>query len=194
MDISTALAAHLAALTRTLDDPDVDLEAQLQSFTVDVQRAVASYAGMTMTIALDGHNVSFTVHNNPTTAAARSSLLIPLAPLTATDTASALLLYAATPGAFVDLAADLSHALGVEPATLVLDGHLPPPHDSSGINGLDTQSTIDQAVGVLIERGHTPEAARAELHRLTNLEHANLRAAAERVIRAAASSDPAHRT
>ncbi len=183
MDISAALAADLAVLTQALDDRDDDLEAQLQRFGADVKLAVASYTGMTMTIALDGHNVSFTVNNTPTAAgSAATSLLIPLAALTTTDTASTLLLYAATPGAFVDLAADLSYALAIDSATLVLDAHLPAPDHGPGVTGLDTHFAIDQAIGVLIGRGHTPETARDELHRLASLDHGDLRAAADQII------------
>jgi len=185
--ISAALAAHLAALTQALDRPDIDLETQLHAFTADVKHAVTSYTGMTMTIALEGHDVSFTVHDEPAAAAA-TSLLIPLAALTTTNPGSTLLLYAATPGAFVDLAADLSYALGVDPATLVLDDHLPAPDDGPGMTGLDTKFAIDHAIGVLIGRGQTPESARDEVHRLASLDHGDLRAAAEQIILSAGSS------
>lgn len=192
MDISAALAAHLAVLTQALDIPDIDLEHGLQALTVDVKLAVASYTGMTMTIALDGHDVTFTVRDGPPSQVAATSLLIPLAALPTTDTASTLLLYAATPGAFVDLAADLSYALRVDPPNLVLDGHLPAPAASSGMTGLDTHFAIDQAIGVLIDRGHTPETARDEVHRLAGLDHGDLRAAADQIIRTAGTrpTDP----
>lgn len=184
MDISASLAAQLAVLTAALEHPDGDLEAELRAVVGDVKRAVGSYTGMTMTIALDSHNVSFTVHDDPTIPPA-TSLLIPLAALTPTDAASTLLLYAAAPGAFVDLSADLSYALGIDPATLVLDNHLPAPEGSCGMTGLDTHFAIDQAVGVLIARGHTPETARDELHRRASLDHGDLRAAAEAVLQSA---------
>lgn len=184
MDISAAIAADLALLTQTLDDPGIDLEAALRTFTADVRRAVASYTGMRMTIALDGHEVSFTVHDD-TTIQSATSLLIPLAALTTAEATSTLLLYAATPGAFVDLAADLSYALGITLDPLVVDGHLNPPVSSDGVTGLDEHSTINQAIGVLIGRGHIPESAREELHRLAAHDHGNLRAAAEFLLRGA---------
>ena len=186
MDISAALAVQLAVLTQALDNPGIDLEAELRTFTTDIKRAVASYTGMTMTIALDGHAVSFTVHDDATTKPT-TSLLVPLAALAPTDAASTLLLYAATPGAFVDLAADLSYALGIGAAALVLDGHLEPPADSAWLSGLEDHSAINQAIGVLIGDGHTPESAHDELHRLARSDHDDLRAAAEAVIRDARS-------
>src|SRR6185312_11495020 len=181
VDISAALTADLALLTQALDDSGIDLEAGLRAFTADVKLAVASFTGMTMTIALAGHEVSFTVHDEATIQPA-TSLLIPLAIVTPTDAASTLLLYAATPGAFVDLAADLIYTLRIEPTALVLDGHFDPSAGSAGLTGLDEHSAINQAIGVLIGRGHTPESAQHELQRLATLDHDNLRVAAEALI------------
>ena len=186
MDISAALTADLALLTQALDDSGIDLEAGLRAFTADVKLAVASFTGMTMTIALAGHEVSFTVRDEATIQPA-TSLLIPLAIVTPTDAASTLLLYAATPGAFVDLAADLIYALRIEPTALVLDGHFDPFAGSAGLTGLDEHSAINQAIGVLIGRGHTPESAQHELQRLATLDHDNLRVAAEALIVSARS-------
>ena len=186
VEISAAVAADLALLTQTVDEPGIDLEDTLDAFTGDVKRAVASYTGMTMTITLDGHDVSFTVHDDPTVRPA-ASLLIPLAAITTGDAASALVLYAATPGAFLDLAADLSFALGIELAALVLDGHLEMQSDPAGVTGLDDHCAINQAIGVLIGRGHTPVSARNELHRLAVYDHPNLRTAADAVVRSAGS-------
>jgi hypothetical protein len=185
VDISAALAADLAILTQALD-ADVDLEVAVRAFTADLRQAVASYLAMTITIVLDGRDLSFTVHDAPAPhPIAATSLLIPLAAVMPTDTASTMLLYAAAPGAFVDLAADLSHALDIEPGALVLDGHLDRPADSDGLTGLDEHIAINQAIGILIARGHTPEAAEHELRRLAALDHASMRDAAVCLIRSA---------
>jgi hypothetical protein len=175
------LAADLALLTQALDNPDIDLESALRALTADVKCAVPAYTGMTITIALDGHQVSFTVHDDATVKPA-TSLLIPLAAVIATDPASTLVLYAATPGAFVDLAADLSYALGIEPTALTRDGHLDLATDTAGLTGLDEHFAINQAIGVLIDRGHTPESALEELHRIAALDHGNLPAAAKALL------------
>jgi hypothetical protein len=184
VDISAGLITDLALLTQALDTEGLDLEACLRSLAADVTLAVTSYTGMTITIALDGHEGTFTVHDTPTAAvSSRASLLIPLNALTTTDAESALVLYAAIPGAFVDLAADLCYALGIEATALALDRHLPAPDARTASTGLGTRMAIDQAIGILIGRGHTPEAARDELHRLAGLDHGDLRGAAEEVIR-----------
>jgi hypothetical protein len=188
--LSAEFAADLAVLTQALDDPDVDLGAALESLAAALQRAVASYRAMTMTIVLDGRELSFTVqrHDGPNAAEPKpaTSLLIPLAAGTGTRPTSTLVLYAANPGAFVDLAADLSHALSAGPDALVLDAHLPAPAPSSRLDGLDGQVLVNQAIGVLVGRGHTPEAAGEELHRLADLDHGDLHAAAAQILHSTA--------
>jgi hypothetical protein len=181
MDISAALAADLTTLTRALDDPGIDLKTQLQQLTADVRHAVASYLGMRMTIAVDGTEVSFTVHH--ATGSIAASLRLPLAAFSPTETGSNLVLYAATPGAFIDLAADLSYALGLPPAALPTDDDLTVPVSGSGITGLNSQSTINQALGVLIDLGHTPESGRQELNRLAVLDSGQFHDAAEAILR-----------
>jgi hypothetical protein len=182
VDISAALAADLAVLTQALDHPGIDLETGLRAFAANVKRAVASYMGLRMTIVLHSHDVSFSVHDDASIPSA-TSLLIPLAAVTPTHAASTLLLYAATPGAFVDLAADLSFALGIDLSRLVLDGDLAPVPDSTGLTGLTGHFAINKAIGVLIGRGYTPGSARDELHRLAALDPGNLRAVAEALTR-----------
>jgi hypothetical protein len=116
-----------------------------------------------------------------------SSLRIPFSALgTAHNRGSKTVLYAHTPGALVDLAADLGYALnapvvstrpaidGVNPdddelaplgaeRRLVLNAD-PLPHTAvSGITGMSELSAINRAVGMLIERGHTPDSAHRTL-------------------------------
>lgn len=181
MDISAALAADLAVLTEALDVPDIDLQTQLHALSVNVRLAVASYVGVT--IAFDGQDVVLTAHGEAAfTPGIATSLLIPLSTVSTGLAGGTLVLYAAAPGAFVDLAADLSYALGVDPAALVLDEHLVEPADVLGRSGLEALSTINQAIGVLIERGRTPESAREELERLAALDSGNLLHVVEQVL------------
>jgi hypothetical protein len=72
-------------------------------------------------------------------------------------------LYAATAGAFVDLAADLAFMFGLSLADIAIDQQLSPP--TAEEPGVAEWAQINQAIGVLIDRGHLPEQARAVLHR-----------------------------
>jgi hypothetical protein len=87
----------------------------------------------------------------------------------------------AIPGAFVDLATDLSwltgDGLNRGPGGFVLDEDLTP-HDPAAPSGLKALSIIEQAIGLLIGRGNTPEQA---------LQHLDLLAADTRVDRLAAA-------
>lgn len=194
MDISATLTADLAALTAALDQPDIDLDTQLQAFTANAQHAVTSYLGMTMTIAVNGYEVSFTARED--TASARSeiatSLLIPLTAVATTLAGSTLLLYAATSGAFVDLAADLSYALNLDHTDLVIDDHptAPPNESRPGVTDVDGHRAINQAIGALIQRGHTPDSARVEVQRIASLGGGNLHRAAEQVLHCICGDPP----
>lgn len=187
MDISAALAADLAGLSRLLDEPGVDLEAQLRALNADLSLAVASYVAMTVTVGVDGHRVGFTVarDNDGNDARPAASLLVPLSSTAEGEADAALLLYATTAGAFVDLSADVSHALGLELSDLVLDAHLDEfeiRSSAAGMTGLEALAIVNQALGVLLERGHTPDEARAELQRLADLDGGSTREAAERIV------------
>lgn len=192
MGISAALAADLNVLNAAIDDPDTDLDALLHALTTSLAAAVASYQGLTMTLAVDNHDISFTVRDSTSAeaGAAATSLLIPVPALSSADAESRLVLYATAPGAFVDLAADLTYALGLDDARLILDKHRAPPDGSAsaGIAGLHAHTAINQAIGVLIDRGHTQESAHRELHRRANLDSRDLLAVAEQILRSIAGA------
>jgi hypothetical protein len=184
VDLSAALAADLTALTDILDDPQTDLETQLRSFVDDVRSAVRSYLGLSMTTIVDGHHVTLDlVEGFVDSAGIATSLLLPLPAISAAEPGGALLLYAANAGAFVDLAADLAWALGLDPAALILDEHLTAPAGVSALSGLAELSITNQAIGVLIDRGHTPQTARDELHRHASNEGCPLHTSAEHLMR-----------
>lgn len=175
MDTPTPLTVDLASL-----------QEQLDGFGVVVKLAVASYLDMTVTVAVDGHQVRFTAPERATTTgpAVGASLLIPLSLVSLAEPGSTLVLHAAAPGAFLDLAADLSYALGLDPHALMLDAHLAPPNGSGeGVSSLAEYCTINRAIGVLIERGHTRESAREGLAQYASLDGGELHTAAEQVLR-----------
>lgn len=179
MDVPAALAADLGLLSAAIQDSGGGLEPGLRSLVKDLRRAVGSYLGLTMTIAVDGNEISFTL-SEPTEAA--TSLRIPLPAVAGSPAGSALVLYAATPGAFVDLAADLAWTLALDPSALVLDEDLGMPVSSDGVIGLREHATINRAIGALMERGHSLHSARTELHRRAAPHSGNVPAVAQRIL------------
>jgi hypothetical protein len=95
------------------------LHAPLIALIADLWAAIPSYRGLYLTIVENDYPVSLAAF--PSTEDGESittSLRIPFAALgPGVDTESRVVFYAATPGAFVDLAADLGHALQTPTST-----------------------------------------------------------------------------
>jgi hypothetical protein len=181
VNLPAALAADLGLLSSAIQHTDGGLEPVLESLGNELQAAIDSYVGLTITIAADGHHISFTTSKSG--AVSTTSLSIPLSVLVGGEAGSSLVLYAGTPGAFVDLAADLAWVLEIKPSALVLDQHVAVPPSSEGVIGLREHATINRAIGALIERGRTPKAARTALRRHADDAHSgDLPAAAQRIL------------
>lgn len=191
MDLVAALAADLAELSRAIGDPAVDLEADLLAVMTDVHNAVPSYLGLRLTMTVEGRRLSFATYaDGAHPSATCSSLRLPLDSVAGTDGGSSMVFYAATPGAFVDLAADLAYALQLDPSDVVLDDDEVDGGPSRGIDGLTAWSEINRAIGVLIGRGHTTESAHDELRRLADPHGGDLRDAAASVLATARRPEP----
>lgn len=166
MEISAALAADLGLLTDALNDPEIDIVAVLRLMARDLKSAVDSYAGLSLSVVTGEQLMSFTaMERGSGPATVISSMQLPLAVLLGSEGAGngTLILYAERAGAFVDLAADLAWLTGHELGHFTLDQHLHVPPDGGAGRGLREASAINQAIGVLIGRGFTPEDAAREL-------------------------------
>lgn len=162
MDFSPDLTTRLDVLTEALDGSGDDLRTILGVLVGDLSAGVSSFAGLTITVSVDGEPVTLTAPNSLTAAA---SMLLPL---TSGAQTGHVVVYAQNRGAFIDLAADAQFALGPGSGGVVVDGHLPPPTASAtqrGLDGLADRSTINQAVGFLIGKGYPPDQVHAELAR-----------------------------
>ena len=157
----------------------VDLQTSLAALTASVKRAVPSYRGLALTLVIDEQPVSVTSAERGDTSDIATSLCLLLAwvPLLRTD--SQITFYASVPGTFVDLAADLALALGGE--SLRLDKDIPSAL-ASALTGVRRLSTINEAVGVLIGHGHTPDGAQRELRHMADTTRISIHRAAETVI------------
>jgi hypothetical protein len=173
-----------------LDDPSLDVGACFAQFTAAVRAAVPSFTGMSITVAIEGVPVTVTApareddneddtgDDNVSAAEAAASLLIPLTAITSTAHGE-LVLYASAPGAFVDLAADLAYANATDLVTFALDSRLGT--TAALVVSAGGLSVVHQAIGMLIERGRTPDEARAHLAEIAANDGHNLAAAAERI-------------
>ncbi len=166
-EIAPALGATLAQLTAALDEPGADVAASMAAFAAEAHAAIGSYLGLTVSISGSAPAIPFTtLADSEQTPAIRASLRMLMPPVAGTGAdgvGAALILYAGQSGAFVDLAADLAWLTGRELTDFVLDQHLNLPAQPDGTLTLLTASLIDQAIGVLIGRGHTPDQACREL-------------------------------
>lgn len=166
MHITRALSVDLALLTQALDQPEVDLVQTLQQLAADARLAVRSYLGLGLSLtAGDTPFLLAALEENAAPEDIRGSLRMP-SPIGGVDDAEggcALVLYAARAGAFLDLAADLSWLTGVELSEYPLDQHLSIVAYPSTANTVHTDSVINQAIGVLIGRGHPPDEAHKKL-------------------------------
>ena len=194
MTISPGLAAELGLLTQALDLPGIDTAETLTRLAADAQTAVESYLGLSVVITANRAKFDFTVLNAGTRPEhIRTSVLVPLSPGPADGSAAAasvaLILYAATPGAFIDLAADLSWITGRALPDFQLDQHRTLPDSATNPSPLAAMSSIDQALGVLIGRGSTPEQAERDLYERAAAAGIELVAAATLVLAALVPPD-----
>jgi len=168
--IPSALAADLALLTDALDTGSADIASTFSLLSSDVAAAVSSYAGLSVRIHSLGGLAELTTLDDPAViAGVVTSLRIPVPVASQVPGPSVVIvLYATLAGAFVDLAADLAWLTDVALADVGLDLDLDlDPRARSGVaTPLSSLSSIDQAIGVLVGRGHTPEETLVELETL----------------------------
>jgi hypothetical protein len=166
VEITAAVAADLAALTEALDEPDADLAMLLHQLAADAKFAVGTFVGLTIRVIIGDQPSKLTVFEQGAASGdVKASMLIPMHAIVdaaRAETAVDLIMYARAPGAFTDLAADLAWLSGLDLVDFTLNQHLIVP-ERDEVDGLFARSLINQAIGMLIARGSTPEQAEREL-------------------------------
>lgn len=196
MDLPADLVPHLRDLVGSIGAGDDIVADSLAALVEDLEVAVSSYQGLQLTLVIDGWPISLTAFADLDAPPPATSLHIALSSVgRGFDQESQAVLYARTPGAFIDLAADLDYLQrGREPTpaayagnghrpAVELDADLPPASVVSGLSGLTEYATINRAVGVLIDRGHLPDHARAALSRAAATDGLGLSDYAARLLR-----------
>ena len=188
MDLPATLLAHLQDLTASIGQDDQDLDDTLAALTTALRSTANSYSGLQLTILESQWPVTLTAFTDSHDLPVRTSLRLPLGLVSRrVDGESRVVFFAGTSGAFTDLAADLSHALGgipVDQASLAadgvdhrgtrVDGHrksikldadLPPLSRTSGLTGLAELTALNRAIGMLVDQGHDIQQAHQLLRR-----------------------------
>jgi hypothetical protein len=188
VDIPTALLYQLAQFANSVGLDAEILHLPLTNLVADLRAVIPSYRGLQVMILSSDQPVTLTeLIPQQTDGAVTTSLRVPLGLLgPGHDEGSRIIFYASTPGAFVDLAADLGYVLKAAvrtdhldgdgaasdaapyaepPRSLALDGDLPPNLEASGLGGLSELTAVNRAIGILIDRGHNAGDAYGILRR-----------------------------
>ncbi|MDT4928911.1 MAG: hypothetical protein QOF92_1778 [Pseudonocardiales bacterium] len=164
MELPSELAADLRILTEALDPPRADLEVELHALIADIRLTTRSYLGLTLTIVSAGIPFTIIAVDEPIEPGRiRSSALLPLTTLCDVEPESSMIFYAAEPNAFIHFATEVSNALGLDGGAIELDTRLTLPSRTDALSAIAAARQVNQAIGVLIERGRSPAAARGEL-------------------------------
>jgi hypothetical protein len=188
VDLPAAVLAHVQNLTASIGQDDQDLSDTLAALATALRSTATSYCGFQLTLVGNQWPVTLTAFDDGHDAPIGTSLRIPLGLVSRmVDGESRVVFFAGTPGAFTDLAADLSHALGGIPVNgrsstannaddhgTRVDGHrkvidldidLLPASRTSGLTGLAELTVLNRALGMLIQQGHDIEQAHHLLRR-----------------------------
>jgi hypothetical protein len=180
-DTANQLRLLTAWLHESREPEEGDLSPVLDQLLESLRGAIPSFLGITMIIGTATGAMSLDVH--PVRGASGTTLRIPLAELlTGSDRGSWMVFFAGRPGAFVDLAADFSYALGIDPTRILLDQDLTDGHWPVAPETLRDVSEVNRAIGFLIERGFLPEDAERELRRRSEASGITLPQAASRLL------------
>jgi hypothetical protein len=159
-----SVAADLALLTDVLDSSSSDLAATLAGLVAATTASVPSLVGLAVHVGGPEASVEITTLDENARARIRTTLRFPLLDGSGHDAPiGALLVYASQRGALVDLAADLTWLTGRPLSDARLDEDLDARRAQPAESSLALQSTVNQAVGVLIGGGLTEQEARLGL-------------------------------
>lgn len=187
--ITTALAENIRELSASLDQTSSQVEESLASLRRDLKLAVRSSVGLALTVVMDpDQQITLTSVDHFTDPSdITTSLRLPMH-WAAMEPGARIIFYAESPGAFVDLAADLSYSLRLAPGTIVLDEDTAAPVSASGLVGATESSIVNQAIGVLIARGYTPRTAGTHLLHQAGELRCDVHHAATHVLKSAGGS------
>ena len=153
MHANAMLVADFDRLTAPLMRSGLGLTDSMQALEETVRSAISSLLGWSLTVKVDGTNVTLTsIHPSAAAADVRASLRVPLSAFLTADLDGGMVFYASEPHAFFRLAVAFVPALGPAICVLRTDQDLNPDL-SSVVSGVRGMSTINRAIDVLINGG-----------------------------------------
>jgi len=192
MKFSPNVAAALTTLTEVLDDPAIDIGRTLDQLAEIVRLAVPSSTGLSVRSGTDGTRIELTGGLDDTMIAdIGASLMITLPSAGRPAALTTIVLYATAKGAFVDLAADVAWLAGTRVTDIVLDAHLVLPTYTDPRASLEAMASVDQAIGMLLGHGYTPEHAQRHIFQRAALTDVSTHAAADMIITELIETRPA---
>jgi hypothetical protein len=163
MYANTLLVAKFDRLTAPLMMSGSDLTRSLTLLEKTVRLAVPSLLGWSLTVTVQGGDVTMNSINPLATAAdVRASMRVPLSAFMTAGLTGCMVFYAEAPHAFFRVASDFVPVLGPAICLLRTDQDLNP-NLSSNLSGVRGMSTISRAIDILVAEGSTPEMARDHL-------------------------------
>jgi hypothetical protein len=177
-------AQLLEQLRHLTADPDRAhrLAAALSGLCVDVEVAVPSWMSVSIVLtSLKDADIEVAIVSpgGADGAEVLSSLAVPLSEL---DPGDQLIIRAGAAGAFLLVADDLASRLGWGRPT-ILDRHLDPSPSGKAAGAMFAGlSPVDQAIGVLLDRGLSPPQARQDLERRARASGVSVAAAARSLL------------
>jgi hypothetical protein len=183
--VTIELLEQLRHLTAAPDRADA-LATSLSTLCIDVGVAVPSWMSVSIVLSSPGDadvEVAIMAPGEQDGAQVLSSLAVPLSEL---DPWDHLIVRARAAGAFLLLAPDLASLLG-RALPIVVDRHLD--QHLSGTAAAEAfagRSAVEQAIGVLLDRGLSPPEARQDLQRRARISGSSVAAVARSLLDAVA--------
>jgi hypothetical protein len=163
MYANTLLVAKFDRLTAPLMMSGSSLTRSLTLLDKTVRLAVPSLLGWSLTVTVDGGDVTMNSINPLATATdIRASMRVPLSAFMTAGLTGCMVFYAEAPHAFFRVASDFVPVLGPAICLLRTDQDLNP-NLSSNLSGVREMATITRAIDVLVAAGDSQDLARDRL-------------------------------
>ena len=182
MYVNSALMSEFDRVTAPVRLGGADLPDVVQCLDAAAVRAVPSLLGWSLTVRVDGANVTLTsVDPSMRGAVVRASYRIPLTASLTAGCDGGMVFYASAPYAFSRLNQEFLPAICTGRRQAGIDQDLNPDL-ICGLSGIRQMSTIDRAISFLLTGGETPDRANLHLQALAGSTQTTVHQAAQALL------------